>query len=695
MLWQLFFWKIGPGVLQVVNAAATYHNDLMEEITNHYSPCIVHFIHLTNKAEAHVPASFPIIIDLWTPDMESAADSIRKMGNLAGYRMRARATVAKIQHLSCFLTLIVLPGFGSHPGDLWDTTRDLLLNTYRAGRLWTLQIFLRQDFCLGLEFPLDAGQRRFIHLTRAPTLFPETVILLCWQCCNVYQTEWQGISTELDIKLFPKSSAHLPNIILLLLGSSTGQTQLYDPNEKPECQGALTYCWYCHPERQFLPLDCSNSGIISCAERKISQFVNQVPWLGLGDVYDVYGARQRCPSLSPSEHEFCSGEEHNIVRLALGTLNNTNVTTSALSSSRVYRVPGLSLDLDHSDDEIVAPAESLDFDLFTSDSVYMAFKGATGIYPLFQPFCKHVWVGLIATSVAIALTLAGLVYGEQLDMSKLFTSLYSVMCVPLGLTQNFPLIATQGRISSGGNGQVVIFIWALWLVVSTFYTNNYGAVFNSNYMMEPVYARNWTSDSLWMDNYTIFVGFEEPPLETVVGQLVEGYYLSANGFNAATGIQSRPSLRQPSALLWTILQMARKETRDGSLLGGLLRRVKFVPVSLLKQVTLTHLTRRKTLYVTPTPFAHSDWLHFRRAMKSDKNIKFTQSPYWKQGSLETYTQWYGFTKGLHQRHKENVPRRLEVIVSSGLLGMWRKWKSWRLQLFSYRGSDDRALLWLP
>ena len=124
------------------------------------------------------------------------------------------------------------------------------------------------------------------------------------------------------------------------------------------------------------------------------------------------------------------------------------------------------------------------------------------------------------------------------------------------------------------------------------------------------------------------------------------------------------------------------------------RSVMIVPLELLQEVIRTKLTARKTMFVSPAAVADTDWAYFRRAMRSDKRIKFSRNPNRRSGSLEAYAPSYGFTSGLHQWNKDGVPRRLKTVVSNGLLGLSRSWKRWRLQL-SQRGNLLEEVPWLP
>lgn len=55
-------------------------------------------------------------------------------------------------------------------------------------------------------------------------------------------------------------------------------------------------------------------------------------------------------------------------------------------------------------------------------------------------------------------------------------------------------------------------------------------------------------------------------------------------------------------------------------------------------------------------------------------------------TLKSY-KMIGFTRGLHSMHAENVPRRLKaVFFSSGIRGLWRKWKNLRQTIQESRHS---------
>ena len=117
-------------------------------------------------------------------------------------------------------------------------------------------------------------------------------------------------------------------------------------------------------------------------------------------------------------------------------------------------------------------------------------------------------------------------------------------------------------------------------------------------------------------------------------------------------------------------------------------------MDLLQEVITKRLVASKTVFVSPLAFAHTDWGYFRRAMRVDRRARFARKYVQRDGSLEAYTQLYGFTKGLHLWHKNGVPRRVKAIVSNGMLGLWRRWKQLRLQLIQ-RQNLQEEFQWIP
>ena len=667
-------------------AAPTQNDLLFTEIEKRYSQCVVHLVCLTERVDFAAPTSFPVIMDRWTMDLEHVVGLrkrkrfLRVIQKLTKNRIESRPTIGKLQRFSCFINMIVASGSEN------VMVTDLLLNRYTTQRAETLQMLLRQDYALGLESHWHDGDEHK-YFTEPRIFFPESTILFCLDC-NFSVDEFQRQSAALDAKLFQDSS-HLPNIVLLMASSETAHPHDDGRNggsiKRTKCTTAFVFCRYCDKEEPYLLLGCPQE-IVSAARRKVAQCINHVPWPYVDWVVD-YDRSEPCP-LTLSSRRFCP-EEFNLIHIALGSLNLTAYEN--LPTNLVARIPSIQLAAINSNMEFVAPAKNVEYILFTADGVYRnSTLDIRAVQPLLQPFRGLVWVGVIVSCLAIALTAASLHHHrERFDVKEFLTVVYFIMTTPLGQTQNNPL-RKHGRI--GVKQQIerilrkkVIFVWTLWLLSSTLITTNYSAVFNSNYMTEPIYARNWTAGLLGMDDFKIYLGFDEPPLNEIQNDLQDGHFLYDKLCTRALS----PSRRDPCDFRNMYFRAMTSMNLEDSFY-----RVRLVPMALLENVIPTHLMTPKTLFVSPRPFAQIDWQYFRRAMRSDKSVKFAQNPDREHGSLEAHSLAYGFTKGLDQSHKDNVPRRLKVAVNSGLFELWRKWKNWRLQ-FSQRGNLGDEMLWLP
>ena len=186
-------WTVVALLLQIVLAALlkqgnvrastarTHYNDLVEEISQHYSSCIVHLVHLTQRMEFEdQPPSFPIILDWWTPAVMDAAAAdleaidIWQRPKLLRRRIKVGAAVAKMQDLVCYITLLVLPGLQD------PTMEELFLRRYTSARLDALSILRRQDSSLGLEYAWDERQEKADGIYfMTPILFPESLVVFC------------------------------------------------------------------------------------------------------------------------------------------------------------------------------------------------------------------------------------------------------------------------------------------------------------------------------------------------------------------------------------------------------------------------------------------------------------------------------------------------------------------------------------
>ena len=80
--------------------------------------------------------------------------------NLIGRTFKSIVTTAKIQRLSCFITIIVLPGLDS------PFTTDLFQEEARTFHVNMLHMLLRHDFTLALETPwgVREGVRKYYDL---------------------------------------------------------------------------------------------------------------------------------------------------------------------------------------------------------------------------------------------------------------------------------------------------------------------------------------------------------------------------------------------------------------------------------------------------------------------------------------------------------------------------------------------------
>ena len=141
------------------------------------------------------------------------------------------------------------------------------------------------------------------------------------------------------------------------------------------------------------------------------------------------------------------------------------------------------------------------------------------------------------TAVTVALTTSALHHWTRSSLSVFITASFSVMSTICSQTQNFPIGAKASRKVGEWDKAVykkIILVWSIWLLVVALITNNYGAAFSSNYVTEPVYSRNWSTNLLKMENFTFFIGFDEPPLEVELEDLEDEYYICSNPLSRST-----------------------------------------------------------------------------------------------------------------------------------------------------------------
>ena len=144
----------------------------------------------------------------------------------------------------------------------------------------------------------------------------------------------------------------------------------------------------------------------------------------------------------------------------------------------------------------------------------------------------------------------------------------------------------------------------------------------------------------------------------------------------------------------TEVQPRRSDGAFTEIIKALRDRVRIVITSFRNEIILNRLTDANTVFISPAHLAQVDWNSFRRAMKTDTTAKFTQSSHHRDLSAENVPAVYEFTIGIHPRYKNGVPRWLKAVLSSGLLGLWRKWTTPRLK-FHQRGEANDEVLWFP
>ena len=114
--------------------------------------------------------------------------------------------------------------------------------------------------------------------------------------------------------------------------------------------------------------------------------------------------------------------------------------------------------------------------------------------------------------------------------------------------------------------------------------------------------------------------------------------------------------------------------------------VLLLDMSELRSVIRTTLSYPGTVFVSPMPCFDSDWEYFREAMRQE-GLKFARRFDPEDKTLDHVVK-YSFTGGLHSRHEKHVPQRLKSLVSSGVFGLWIKWKRLRLEFgCSNRGGE--------
>ena len=214
-------------------------------------------------------------------------------------------------------------------------------------------------------------------------------------------------------------------------------------------------------------------------------------------------------------------------------------------------------------------------------------------------------------------------------------------------------------------------------------------MFSSNYILEPRYTRNWTT-LLDMDNFTIFAGFVKRRRGSQARRAIRPHLTQINYLNGfgceqlfiRSWLANDP--RQPCYFTSNYMRSAYSPTESSDGREAIANRVRIVHMDHIKRLIRTNLTTPKTVFVSLLSYFDSDWQYFREAMRADKTTRFARNYNKEDTTSLSFVAKYGFTAGLHPWLKDNVPRRLKTPVSSGMLGLWRKWKAMRIEFHEGR-----------
>ena len=244
------------------------------------------------------------------------------------------------------------------------------------------------------------------------------------------------------------------------------------------------------------------------------------------------------------------------------------------------------------------------------------------------------------------------------------------------------------------------FLWILWLLSAVFLTGSYNAAFNSNYIIEPEYSRNWTSGLLAMKGFTIILAFDDPPLDDIREFLIQDHYLSGKACYGFYYLVMGRDTRHSCSFVYEYIEMQENRLTELShiererLIQMCENQINLVPMELLESTIQNSLAMPKTVFVSPLEYLRSDWELFRGQMRGDKALKFSWH-FDKEGTPLRAMKFYGITTGLHSWHRRLVPRRLRTIVSNGILGLWSKWADMRMKLHRSRKAGIQKQLFMP
>ena len=659
----------------------------LQELYRSYSVCVIHIVDLIGNLEPAQQAQ-PIIFDVWTKELESLRNLSglpvkfnQRIETIAQDRTKGQSAISKLNHVSCFVTFILA---------LKNSFLESTFSRFSREVDEPVRIFLRQDFTLAWETPWDKSGVQQRYLNVPPMYFPESVVILCDDHFDLSTIQsLDGPWADLDLRLFYPSAAHIPTIVLI--GLESAQLEKSPSFGTEPCDVAFLFCTHCDPNKSFIPISCTSA--IRTAESEASKYVEVVPWLAFDGTYYWKQKVTPCPfTLGTAAKEICTAEYVNIKAIVFAYMNTTVAGEAWVNRHPDLRFPEIASDSDLSKIELIASQKSLQFGLITSDGVYLP-TGSISSFPLLQPFNKHVWIWTVIAIVGVAFSVTGLLHSNYDPLKSFFLWTYSAGAALLAQAHT-PVFRTRETWSTSLNQRFerkIKFLWILWLLSAIFLTSSYNAAFNSNYIIEPEYSRNWTGGLLAMKGFTIILAFDDPPLDDVREFLIQDHYLSGkNCYDFYDLVLGRDS-RHSCSFVHDYIEMQENRFIDLShkdreklikIHGNFLH---LVPMELLKKTIETRLTMPKTVFVSPLEYLNSDWELFREQMRDKKALKFS----WHFDKGETplrAIKSYGITKGLQSWHYNLVPRRLRTIVSNGILGLWRKWANFRLKFRQYRNA---------
>ena len=90
------------------------------------------------------------------------------------------------------------------------------------------------------------------------------------------------------------------------------------------------------------------------------------------------------------------------------------------------------------------------------------------------------------------------------------------------------------------------------------------------------------------------------------------------------------------------------------------------------------LTKPKTACVVPNNQLTAELNYFKEAMRRLGNVKFDVGGGGTgEGSHLRLRQGYTYPNGLNRYHLKIVPRSLKILMTSGILTVWKKWENFR------------------